>query len=167
MGVPSCMPATVQARCMATVQQTYSDMIVCQVTLRIVLMCMHSTAHAKAHACAGGSKGITAKALFLLFVEAISVVASRRPAKRARSDSAVDDVCVHVSPFRHCTCKACIHKNWQLQPSLLSRAASNKVVHMLFRHPYINPAWLFVLKPAMDHLISNLESLIVLIDWQK
>ena len=66
--------------------------------MHIVLMCMYSTAHVKAHACAGGSKGNNAKALFLLFVEAVSVVASRRPAKRARTDSAVDDVCVHVLP---------------------------------------------------------------------
>lgn len=122
--------------------------------MRIMLMCMHSTAHVKAHACAGGSKGNNAKALFLLFVEAVSVVASRRPAKRARTDSAVDDVCVHVSPFRHCICRACIYRKWRLQPSLLSRAALNKVVH-----PYIYSTWIFVLKPATDHLISNVDSL--------
>jgi len=41
----------------------------------------------------GGSKGKNARALFLLYVEAVSVVAGRRPAGRAGDSSGAADMC--------------------------------------------------------------------------
>ena len=50
----------------------------------------------------GGGKGKNARALFLLFLDAVSVVASRRPAKQANASSGVDDLCAFTRSSAHC-----------------------------------------------------------------
>lgn len=60
--------------------------------VKYVELCSHT------HTCVlpGGGKGKNARALFLLFLDAVSVVASRRPAKQAEASSGVDDLCAHT-----------------------------------------------------------------------
>ena len=66
--------------------------------MQVYIICSHT------HTCVlpGGGKGKNARALFLLFLDAVSVVAGRRPAKQAEASSGVDDLCALTRSSAHC-----------------------------------------------------------------